>query len=602
MRFFSTLVAATLGTLVAFGVVFFVLLLFVVAIASTAGGASEAPRVADGSVVELTLGGSIPEYTTTDALSEALGEERDLDLLTVRRTLKMVAADPRVDVLWLRMNPMSAPWATLEEVRDGLMDVQAAGKTIYATSEGPYLDEASYFLASAADSVFAAPLTFFEFNGFQVTPTFYKGLLDRLDVNVEVIRAGTFKAAVEPFTRTDLSPENREQLEALLSVQYDRFAQAVAQSRGTTPERIKELMNSGIITVESAQEAGLLDGLLFEDQIGDVLRARLGIEDADERIDRIGAMDYAATDAEDAGLTLPGDADEGEIAVVYAVGTIIDGEGALGSGFVGDETFREAMEQARESERVKAVVVRINSPGGSASASEAMRHQVLLTRAEKPVVVSMGDYAASGGYWIASGADTLIANPLTITGSIGVFSLQFKIGEALNENLGLTFGSVQTGPFADMVSLLEPLDPAERARFQASIDRTYGLFLERAADTTPLTPEQVDAVAQGRVWTGAQAHELRLVDRLGTLGDALDVAARQAGFEPSDLYRVRLLPRPQTFAERLAEQFGGVFAGKQSAARAALPLPAQEAANDLERLFRQNGAVQALLPTRLTIR
>ena len=604
MRFFSTLVAATLGTLIALGVIFFVFFLFVIAIASTAGGGGDSsPRVASGSVVELELGGGLAEVTAEpDAFAQLLGEGKELDLLTVRRVLKMAAADERVDVLWLRINPMTAPWATLEEIRDALVDYKATGKTLYATSDGPYLDKSAYFLASVADSVFAPPLTFFEFNGFQITPTFYKGMLDRLDVEVDVVRAGTFKAAVEPFTRTDLSPENREQLSALLDAQYDIFSQAIADGRGMTVERVKALMEEeGIITAEAALEAGLLDGLVFHDEIEAVLRTRLGLED-DADYDVLSALDYAASDSEDAGLTI-GDSDDGEIAVVYAVGTIIDGKGALGSGTVGDETFREAMTRARESERVKAVVLRINSPGGSASASEKMRRQVLLTRAEKPVIVSMGDYAASGGYWIASGADTLIADPLTITGSIGVFSLQFAVGDALTENLGLTFGEVQTGPFADMISLLEPLDPAERARFQTSIDNTYQAFLERVTETTNLTTAQVDEIAQGRVWTGTQALELGLIDRLGTLGDALDIAARQAGFAANDLYHVRLLPRPQTLAEQLQEQFGGVFSGKTSkASTALLPVPARNAMTRLEYLFETNGQVKALMPMEFTIR
>jgi protease-4 len=233
-----------------------------------------------------------------------------------------------------------------------------------------------------------------------------------------------------------------------------------------------------------------------------------------------------------------------------------------------------------------------------------MRREVLLTREEKPVVVSMGDYAASGGYWIATGADTLIADPLTITGSIGVFSLQFVVGDALTENFGLTFGEVQTGPFADMVSLLEPLGPAERARFQASIDDTYRAFLERVTETTDLSIEQVDAIAQGRVWTGTQALQLGLVDGLGTLGDAIELAARQAGFAPSDLYRVRILPRPQTLAERLAEQFGGVMTGTAplSSLSLALPSPAKMALDRMTYLFETNGQVKALMPMEFTIR
>lgn len=601
MRFFSTLVAATLGTLVALGIVVFFFFLLIIALASS--GDSQ-PRVASGSTVVLEVGGSIPEISVDDPLAQAFGSEPPLDLARIRQVLRMAASDARVDGVWLKVAPMATSWATLEEIRAALLDYQKSGKPLYATADGAYLDEAGYFLASAADTVAMQPLTIFEFNGFTLTAEFYKRLLDKLEVEAQVVRAGSFKGAVEPFTREDLSPENREQLAALLADQNRVFLQAVAESRRTTPAALQALVETdAIFSAEGGLEAGLLDVLLLPDEFEGVLKRRLGVaEDDDLRL--LDAKAYAATPARDAGLEATG---EGEIAIVYAVGGIVDGESGqsanplMGGTVVGDQTFREAIREARESDRVGAVVVRVNSPGGSASASEAMRREIALTRDVKPVIVSMGDYAASGGYWIATGADSIVADPLTITGSIGVFNLMFDAGGLFENKVGITFDQLETSPYADLVSAIKPLDAGDRAILQQSVDYTYGLFLQHVSDATGLDTARVHEIAQGRVWTGVQAQQLGLVHELGGLRRALEIAAEKAGIA-GDTYRVRVLPRPKTTLERLLEsmntQAQAWVAARQSPTERAL----RERATMLDALFRQNGQVQALLPTRFNVR
>ncbi len=602
MRFFSTLVAATLGTLVALGLVVFFFFLLIVAIVSSSGEA--APRVESASTLVVELDGGLPEVSADDPFAAAFGEDEALDLLDARRALRMAAADDRIAAVWLKVGMLASPWASLEEVREALDAYRASGKPLYASASGPYLNEAGYFLASAADTVVMPPLTVFEFNGFTITAEFYKKLLDKLDVEAEVIRVGSFKGAVEPFIREDLSDENREQLRSMLDEQNRVFLETVARSRGTTPAALQSLIETdALFSAEAGLEAGLLDALLATDQMEDVIRRRTGIADDDD-LPTLDARDYASTSAADAGLAEP--QGEGDIAIVYAVGGIVDGESGesfnplMGGTVVGDVTFRKAMKQAREDENVKAVVVRVNSPGGSASASEAMRREVLLTRAEKPVVVSMGDYAASGGYWIATGAQTIVADPLTITGSIGVFNLLFDTGDFFNNTLGITFEQVQTGPFADLASGIEPLDPAERAVLQRGVDHTYNVFLRHAAEATGLDTSRVHEIAQGRVWTGAQAHRLGLVHELGSLRRALEIAADKAGIE-GDTYRIRVLPKPQSTLERVLESMNARAEAFVLARQSPVEREIRARAEALGALMRQNGQVQAVLPTRFVI-
>lgn len=550
MRFLSSLFASVLGTLIALGVIFVFMLLMFAALFMTS---DQTPRVASNSVLVIPFSGGIPEVSATDPFMQAFGEGAAFDLRDVTASLERAAADDRISAVWLQFRNLQASWATLYEVRDALEGFKASGKPVYASSNDFMMAESDYFLASVADSVFAAPGAMFEYNGFFISSAFFKRMLDNLEIEPEIVRAGRFKAATEPFTREDLSPENEEQLSAILQTQNDVFMETVARARGIAVEELQQMaQNEAILTVERAHDAGLLDQLAYEDEVEDIIRARIGVDpDADLRT--IELRRYARVPDSDAGIRRGRD---GEIAIVYASGTIMSGRSSDspfgGSATVGSETFVEAMRTARETDRVNAVVLRIDSPGGSAAASEVMLREISLTSAEKPVIISMGSTAASGGYWIATGGDAIVASPLTLTGSIGVFSMLFDAGGFFEDRIGVTFDAVRTSPYADLFSGVRPLTDGERDMLQRWTDETYQQFLRRVADSRSMEVSSVDEIGEGRVWSGRDAHRLGLVDEIGTLSDAVALAAERAGLEERS-YTTRILPRPKTLLEQINE-------------------------------------------------
>ncbi len=595
MRFFSTLIASVLGSLIALGLLFFLGLLFIIGLAASS---DPQPAVRAGSILVMPLAGPVPEQVSGDALAQAFADEPAVDLHDIRMALKKAAADDRIDAVWLQVRGVAASWGTLQELHDALLDFRASGKPMYASGGESTMSEADYFLASTADSVFADPEAFFEFNGFQMEVMFYAGLLEKLDVAPQIVRVGTYKSAVEPFLRDDLSPASEEQLAAILDDQNTLFMEAIAARRGRTAEAWQQVAaQQALITAEQARDAGLLDALLYEDEVRDQFKARLGI-DPDDNLRTVSLEDYVAVPASQAGLET---GDAGEIAVVYADGTIMPGESS--DGIVGSATFVDAMEEARDDDDVNAIVLRINSPGGSAVASDAMWRAIHLASEQKPVVVSMGDYAASGGYWIATAANgPIVAEPLTLTGSIGVFSVLFDISGFFNNKLGITFDGVQTSPYADMFSGVETLSDAERTLLQQTTDGTYAKFLRKVADSRNLTTAEVDAIAQGRVWTGKQAQQIGLVDELGGLEEALALAADQAGLEEGS-YRVRSLPQPKTFFEQLDD---ALSTQARSVWMRWTTSPVEREllryARVLEDLATMHGTVQARLPIELRVR
>lgn len=552
MRFFSALLASILGTLIALGLVllFGFLLLF-----SLASLAERPPTVRAGSVLVVELGGNLPEVVSGDPLSRLLLDEPAYGLRDLTHALRKAAADHRIEAIWLRLRDLEAPWATLEEIRQALQEVKASGKMLIASCEDFGMDEADYFVASVADSVFAGPESLFEFNGLYLAAEFYKRLLDQLDVEAYVVRAGAFKSAGEPFVRERLSDENRLQLQALLDTYNQHFLASIAQARKLPIETLNRLATEQLLlTAEEAVAAGLLDGLRDAAQIQASLKTHLGYPNED-RLRQVSLTQYLRVPDREAGLAT---GNEGEIAVVYAVGTIVPGKSRtdpnplFGGQFLGSETLAEALREARENNRVKAVVLRIHSPGGSAAASEAMWQAIRQTASVKPVIVSMGGVAASGGYWISTAADSIVADPLTITGSIGVIGILFNAQGLLENKIGITFDLLRTSPYADMFSGLAPPEPYELQRLEQAILATYRTFLQKVSEARGLPVDSVDALGGGRVWTGEAAHQVGLVDVLGGLDRAIEIAATKAGLAPGT-YRVRTLPRPKTFAEQLLE-------------------------------------------------
>lgn len=598
MRFLSNLLASTLGTLLALFLVFFLFFLFIFALAAAT---DTSPRVQENSVLVITFEGGIPEIAADDPFLRAFSGSPRLDLRDLTTGLEKAAVDDRISAVWLQVQGLNASWATLQEVRMALERFKQSGKPVYASSDDHSMNEAVYFVASVADSVFAVPQAAFEFNGFYLASEFYQNLLDKVGVEPQVIRAGKYKSAVEPFQRTDLSPENEEQLTALLNSWNEVFLRTVSESRDLPVEKLQAtLQGSAIVTARDAYDAGLLDGLLYRDQIVSLLRSHTGIEE-DEDLREIDAASYAYVPASEAGI---GQGTEGDIAIVYAVGTIMPGDtpdAPFGGQTVGSESFNEAMREARENERVKAVVLRVNSPGGSASASDAMWREISLTADEKPLIVSMGDYAASGGYWISTPADTIVAGPLTLTGSIGVFSVLFDTSELLEEKVGITFDFIRTSPYADMFSGLRPLSNEERAVLEASTDQTYEAFLQNVSEGRDITTAEVDSIGQGRIWSGTQAKEVGLVDVLGDLNMAITIAADRAGLEPGS-YGTRILPRPKTFFEEVTSSMearaSALFTRLTTSPLERALLRQVELARQL---LEMQGSVQARAPMSITI-
>ena len=601
MRFLSTLAASVLGTLIAIVGLFLFGLFFVFALSLSS---DTTPTVQPSSVLVVPLEGPIPERAADDPFAEAFFDAPSYDLRDLQESLRRAATDDRIEAVWLQVKGTTASWGTLYEARSALQSFKASGKPVMASSGDFGMGEKEYYVASVADSIFAAPVSPFEWNGFNTTVSFFSGALEKLDVEPKIVRAGTFKSAVEPFLRDDLSDENRLQLNALLETQNMTFKQAVAESRALTPDGLERMADeTAILDAESALEAGLLDALTYENEVRDRLRTALGLDDGGT-VPTVDLGTYKRVPAADAGVQYTG---TGHVAVVYAEGSIVSGKtsdppGGGENPSIGSATLVDALEDARTSSATKAVVLRINSPGGSAAASEVMWNAVRRTATEKPVLVSMGDVAASGGYYIAAGADSIMATPTTVTGSIGVFGLLFNARGLFENKLGITFDQVSTSPLSDITSAIEPFTEQERRLLEQSIDRTYDTFVQRVADARGMTTEAVDEVAQGRVWSGVDAQRVGLVDTLGTLRDAIALAGRRGGLGDGP-HRVRVLPQPKTFVQQLNE---ALYGRSQQAWRAwtASPLERQlwQQKETIESLVRTQRSAQARLPFAIDIR
>lgn len=546
MRFLLTLLAAFLGTLTAL----FFLVLLVVGLISATGDST--PSVERASVLELRLSGALPDTPPLDPFAEAFGGPITT-LPDVTEALEKAAADSRIEAVWLRPDGLATSWAVAAEVRQALEAYRASGKPLYASSGPDGFSELGYYLASAADSIFSAPEAGFEMNGFAISSLFFGGAFERYGIEPVVLRAGEYKSAAENFTDRQFSPENREQLAAVLRTFDDQYRETVAAARGIPRATIDAAINDGgVYTAREAATLGLIDALRYERQVEDALRGHTG-QDADEELRTTSLRTYRRVTRRDAGLE-PGDR-RTRIAVVRANGAIFPGRSGgdgFGSTTLGSETFIETIEEARRDERVRAMVIRVDSPGGSATASDAMWAAVRDVAAEMPVVVSMGSVAASGGYYIAAPASAIVAERSTITGSIGVIGLLLDAQSFLEQQFGVTVDTVRTAPAAGLGSL--PIGDEDIRIFEEQIARIYDVFIDRVATGRNLPADSVRALAGGRIWSGEDALAVGLVDRVGSLNDAVALAAEMAELEPGGYQRL-VLPRERPLFERLTEQF-----------------------------------------------
>jgi len=482
-----------------------------------------------------------------ETLRRALGSggPSKVSLRKIVEGIKVAADDDNIKGLYLHDTADSSGpitgYAALKEVREAISHFKTSGKPVvaYVTSA----NARKYYLASVADKIVLNPAGMLQFGGMASEPLFMGGFLKKYGVGVQVTRVGKYKSAVEPFILDKMSPASREQMQKLLDDLWAELLDTVASSRGIKSTELQGLIDAkGIFDSGSSLEYGLVDEVTYFPELLAGLMKIAGATNEDDSFSQIDLRAYLG------GLEFNVDSDS-QVAVLYAEGVIVAGEGAMDQ--VGGERLARELRRLRADDRVKAVVLRVNSPGGSAFASEVIQHETILTRQVKPVIVSMGSYAASGGYWISAYADEVFAEPTTVTGSIGVFGI-FPNIQKLASNHGFTFDVVKTGKYADILTLSRPKTEAELGILQGTVDEIYEQFLQRVSDGRGLDIEAVREIAQGRVWSGKEALELGLVDTVGGLEDAVSAAATRAGFEDSG-YVVVDYPTPKDFFQELAE-------------------------------------------------
>lgn len=476
----------------------------------------------------------------------------EFDFLTMRPTrqfgldeilanIEKAKKDDNIDGIFLEILMPQAGISTLGEIRDALLDFKESGKFIVASSDS--YTQAAYYLASVADEVYLTPTGLVQWTGLRSEILFFKGTLDRLGIEPEIIRTGEYKSAVEPFMQEEMSEESREQITSYISSIWQVMLEDVAGTRGMSAGELDRIAGQLLVRNDQlAVQHGLVDSLLYRDDILSLLKGYTGVDEEDD-LNVVDIARYTRVPEPRTGRRRPRE----KLAVVYAEGTIMPGEGS--AQVIGSDRISRALREARRDTTIKAIVFRVNSPGGSALASEVIWREVDLASREKPVIVSMGDVAASGGYYIAAPATKIVASPQTITGSIGVFGMLFDVSDFLNDRLGITVDVVKTNQYADIMSPYRSMTPAEREIIQEGVEEIYEVFTGRVADGRDMEVSRVDEIAQGRVWSGYNARELGLVDEFGGLNRAIEIAAEEAGI---DEYRIVSLPRiPDPFEELL---------------------------------------------------
>ncbi len=566
LQFLKTILATLIGLILftAFGAIGITVLIV---------GATQpepvAPKVRKKSVLVYDLSLGIQDNTpgTSSRLSDPFSAgDNSASLRAVVKTIQAAAEDEKIVALYLQGgDPSAGGYATLKEVRDALKTFRKSGKPIYAYDSD--WSEPEYYLASVADTIALDPIGSLTLDGFSAEVRFYADALEKYGLGMQVVRVGQFKSAVEPYLNNGFSPSNRQQTETLLNSLWQNFLVTLGDYRELNAEQLQAIANNqGILNPTEALNQTLIDQISYPDEIETALKELTGGPE-DEPFRQKSLLEYAKTVEEQT----KGDSDN-QIAVVYLEGSIVNGEGNFG--VAGSESIAKLLRKVRKDEDVKAVVLRVNSPGGSATAASIMGREVTLLAETKPLVVSMGDYAASGGYWVSAPARQIFASPGTITGSIGTYGLLPNIQKIANDN-GITWDDVKTAPFANSSTIARPKTPQELALNQKTANAIYDRFLEIVAEGRSLPREDIAKVAEGRVWSGISAKSLGLVDELGGLEDAIDAAGGFAELELGD-WNVKEYPRQRSFEEALIAEFFSVLPSSltQPLAQQNQPLPA----------------------------
>lgn len=540
--------ASLLGFFIGLFLLFLIMAGMLASLASL--GRKEAVKLEKKSLLHLTLNQDVADrgadgpFDSFDFTSFSAGQTTGLnDLLN---SLKKAAEDEHIQGILLDLSMVPSGWATIDEIREALLNFRETGKFI--VSYGENYTQKAYYLATVADEILLHPEGMIDFRGLQAESIFFKNMLDRLGIEPQLIRHGDYKSAGEPFVLDRMSPENREQTMAIIQHLWDHLLANIQTTRQLDAAHLNRVANGALTrNATLALESNMIDGIMYRDELRASLNARLE-QEAEEDLNLVSLGRYMRAPLPKS-MVQPRSRDK--IAVVYASGSILPGEGSGRT--IGSASMAKALREARLDTTVKAIVFRINSPGGSALASDVILREVKLAAAEKPVIASMGNVAASGGYYIAVGADKIVASPSTLTGSIGVFGLLPNMQHFFDDKLGITFDHVKTNELADLGSIHRPMTPTERRLMQEMVEQIYNTFIGHVAEERDMPLTRVDELGGGRVWSGVEALDNGLVDAFGGMTYAIEQAAEMAGLEK---YRIVEYPTRKDFFTRIMEDFG----------------------------------------------
>jgi protease-4 len=578
------------------GICLAVFLVAIIGIALIAESMSK-PSVPNNSLLVLKVEGDLPDYSPENSFGKLFGQDKPsfTSLLTQLRKAKV---DTRIGAVLLDVDSPSVGWGKADELREAIADFKKAGKPIYSYMEtGANKD---YYIATATDKIYLPPSGDLYVNGFAANVMFYRGSLDKIGVEPDFIQIGKYKNAPDQYMRKDMSEGHREVMNAILDDYYNRFTSTIAETRKKSPEDVKALIDSAPFNAVKAKEVGLIDDAIYRDQVFEQIKKQLGYRE-DDKISAVSGSEYREIPSDSLGLN-KGE----EVAVIYASGAIVSGRssnGGFNGEMAGSDTLVRAINNAAEDKGIKAIVLRVDSPGGSALASDLMWHAIENAKAKKPIVVSMSDMAASGGYYISCNANKIVAEPSTLTGSIGIFMGKMNV-RGLYNWLGVSNEYVMRGKNSGIFREAEKWTPEERAKMEESTKGIYyDSFVPKVAKGRGKTNEEVDSMAQGRVWTGFQAKEKGLVDEFGGLEKAIDVAKELAQLPADkDVKRV-IFPEARPFFEELLDTSGAsAKEQKQEILLEAMPKDARKAFRFASILDEMNGKVTMMLPFELEIK
>ena len=527
LKFLKNIFSTVIGILLSF---FVIIIIFIGVLSVSSEYQKKEKKIDKNTILKIDLSTPVVERASTNPLADLdlfnPEPKKQLELKAILDNIEKAKFDDNISAIYINSPVVNAGLSQTEEIRNKLLEFKKTGKPIVAYSEVYSIK--NYFLSSVADKIYMNPIGGIDHKGLSATVMFFKGLLEKLNIDLQIFRLGKFKSAIEPFTLDKMSNENREQLKLMLNSINNNIMDSISSQRQIPFEMVKKHANQ--LTLNSAEiclEKGYIDHLIYEDQVEDSLIA-IG---TNKKLKTISLKGYSSVKSKEKDIS------RNKIAIIYATGEINSGKGDVAS--IGSKTTSAAIKKAREDKKVKAIILRVNSPGGSALASDVIWRETKLAQKEKPLVVSMGDYAASGGYYIACAADTIIANPTTLTGSIGVFGMIPNMQNFYKSNFGITVDTVKTNTYADM-GTSRKLSTFEKNKVQESVKNIYSTFISRVSDGRDMTTEDVDAIGQGRVWSGYDAKDIGLIDLYGGLETAIVIAAELAEV---DDYRVISLPK-----------------------------------------------------------